>query len=435
MIGECQFLEFRAWNHAIYLPAINSNYASALGAGLPMDRHLSGGIVPSDFAFWSGRSKAWSYPYILHSIGQYKVGSNPNNAITSRAPREGVLFGDSAGYQIGIGSLKGLAGLQPGMSGHDAADAWKQNAFVRQWIVDWLETYTNFAMTIDMPLWATLPQGAKSPFHRCSEEQLRSMTVENLKFIDRHRQGRTKWLNVIQGLDSEGMMNWWSAVNWFDCSGYSFSAKGVEKNGLTVLLETLLKMRDRNAFSAKRSWVHLLGCSTVPWAIVCTAIQRGLQHSVGIDAKVSFDSSSPLIQGSRYEKCVNVPALGGETSTWSFEEVEAPKSPLLVGSEEPLPFSSPIADRLNLGDLNVREGKYQHKQYDRYSHLILMNHNIWTYLATFEFANNMAFSKSRNLIPGKYWRCLEIVEELFRVENWHQLLLDEKELLDSFNGS
>jgi len=422
-------------NCAVYLPAINSNYASTLTSGLPIGRQFPSGISPVDLAFWGLDSKLWHYPYLLHSVGQYKVGSDPVNAITSRRSNDGILFGDSAGYQIGIGSLKGLTGLESGMSGDDAFHAWRQSGHVREWIVSWLETYTNYAMTIDMPLWATLPHGARSPFHKCSEEQLRALTVENLQFIERHRQGRTKWLNVIQGLDTEGMINWWSAVNWFDCSGYSFSAKGVEKNGLTALLEPLLKMRDRNAFSAKRSWVHLLGCSTVPWAVVCTAIQRGLQISVGEGARVSFDSSSPLIQGSRYENYVEIPSLGSHICNWKIPENEAPKGPALVGSKEPLPFSSPLADRLTIGDLNVREGKYLHKQFDRFSYLFLMNHNIWVYLRSFDLANEMAFSAQRSQIPGKYRRCIEIVEEAFKTESWHQLLLSEKTLLDSFNGS
>jgi len=421
-------------NQALYLPAINTNYASALVSGLPEERSFPKGLVPADLAFWDGRSSLWRYPYFLHSIGQYKVGSDPVNSVTCRGSSEGVMFGDSAGYQIGIGSLKGLIGLQSKMQGIDACSAWRRNTSVRHWIVDWLETYTNFAMTIDMPLWATLPQGAGSPFHKCTEEQLRTLTVENLQFIDRHRQGHTRWLNVIQGLSTQSMINWWSTVNWFDCSGYAFSAKGVEKGGLGVLLEPLLTMRDRNAFSSNRSWLHLLGCSTIPWAVVCTAIQRGLQLSVGINAKVSFDSSSPLIQGSRYEKYVDIPSLKSQLDTWRFIELAAPKGPILVGSEEPVPFSSPLADKLVMGDLNVREGKYQHIQFDRYSHLFLMNHNIWAYLQAFELANSLAFSEGRSEIPEKYQRTLQVVEEAFKSECWHQLLSDEAELLASFTG-
>ena len=221
--------------------------------------------------------------------------------LLGEGPHEGVLFGDSGGFQIGNGKLKGLDGLVSGMTGGAACSAWRHSSYVREWIVDWLETYTNYAMTIDMPLWATSARKSDSPFHRCTHEQLTQLTVENLEYIDSRRQGRTKWLNVIQGLDPAGMIKWWNAVKWFDCAGYAFSVESAKTTGLRGILEPLLVLRDEGAFEKGRDWLHMLGSSSVRWAVMYSAIQRGIRSSVNSNLRVSFDSSSPFQQAARYD--------------------------------------------------------------------------------------------------------------------------------------
>jgi hypothetical protein len=152
--------------HAIYLPAVNTLYAQAVTLKRPVIRPFPRSFELSDLEFWkAGASeRLWHYPYFLHSAGQYKVGELPDNAVTRRAWTDGEMYGDSGGFQIGTGKLDGLVGLQPAMDPDDACAAWRENVDARLWIVNWLETYANYAMTIDMPLWATTKHGSNSPF-------------------------------------------------------------------------------------------------------------------------------------------------------------------------------------------------------------------------------------------------------------------------------
>lgn len=421
-------------NYAAYLPAVNLNYVQTLVSEVPDGRPFPSDFSLGDFAFWEESSNLWHYPYFLHSIGQHRVGADPEDAVTRRGSNEGILFGDSAGYQIGKGSLKGLVGLKARMTGGAACDAWRNNDSVREWIVNWLETYTNYAMTIDMPLWATLPHGGDSPFHNCSPAQLTQLTVENLRFIDRNRLGQTKWLNVIQGLDIPGMHKWWKAVKWFNCSGYAFSAEGAKSNGLRAMLEPLLMMRDDKAFDDGRDWIHVLGCSTAPWAAVCTAIQRAIQSDVNPKLRVSFDSASPFQEACIREGYSSIPPLDSNRKTWSIQNSTAPQRPKYIGSDAPLPFNSPIADSLTLGDLNVRAGNFEKNRFDRFSHLFLMNHNVWVYLQTFKTANDLVFASDRARVPNDISECAAFIEEVFLVENWQERLSKNQKLLDGFKG-
>jgi len=419
--------------YAVYLPAVNLNYARTVTT-IPDGRVLPKALTLDDFAFWKVGSALWHHPQFLHSIGQYSVGTDPNNAVTWRGPFEGALFGDSGGFQIGNGKLKGLNGLVSGLTGQAACAAWRQSFYVRKWIVDWLETYTNYAMTIDMPLWATSSRKSNSPFHNCTQKQLTQLTVENLQYIDNRRQGRTKWLNVIQGLDAQGMIKWWNAVKWFDCAGYAFSVESAKKTGLRGVLEPLLAMRDEGAFQKGRDWLHMLGSSRVSWAVMYTAIQRAIRSTANSKLRVSFDSASPFQQGSRYELHTISPSFGPNLNDWRFSNAPAPQSHLHVGSSASLPFSSPVADMLTLGDLNVNADKFAPNHLDQLSHLYLMNHNTWVYLSAFQEANDLAFGNDRSQVPSKFAQCADAIEEAFKMDNWRKFLQAEQGLLDSFKG-
>ena len=425
-------------DYAVYTPAVNSLYVDTIASTLPNDRQFPDDLTLDDFAFWLESSKLWYHEHFLHSIGQYKVGKQFNNAVTQRGSTDGVLIGDSGGYQIGKGKLVGLddlVGLVTGMSGEDACAAWRSAYDARKWILTWLETYTNYAMTLDMPLWATGNLGKSSPFHKCTHEQLTEMTVENLQFIDSHRQGRTKWLNVIQGLDAEGMIKWWKAVQWFDGAGYACTSVIGKTHGLRAVLEPLLTMRDDDAFKKGRDWVHFLGVSTTPWAVMYTAIQQAIRSNINPALRISYDSASPIRLASVNEQYNTMPAFSIDESGWGIGKVQTPHSRTLVGSQEPAPFNSPLGDRLTLGDLNFREGnKYTRRQFDTLSLLYLINHNMWVYLTAFQSANDLAFSGDRSQIPPKYKACIDVIGEAFKVDDWQSLLSKEQVLLDSFTG-
>jgi hypothetical protein len=111
-----------------------------------------------------------------------------------------------------------------------------------------------------------------------------------------------------------------------------------------------------------------------------------------------------------------------------------PKRASYIGSDDPVPFSSPLADELTLGDFNVREGNFEKNRFDAFSDLFLMNHNIWVYLQTFKTANDLVFASDRARVPSDFKECADVIEEAFRAENWHDLLLKNQKLLDGFKG-
>jgi hypothetical protein len=421
-------------NHAIYLPAVNQGYATSVALPLPQGRRFPSGLTPKDLMFWEPNG-LWHYPYLLHSIGQYSVGKAPHAAMDKASRTDSILVGDSGGYQIGSGTLNGLNYVkQKKMKAADAVNAWRDETVARDWIMNWLSAECDYAMTIDMPLWAKDKKGENSPFHLCSTEQLIAMTDQNLRLIDAMCPPHVKWLNVIQGSSSfEDAFEWWEAVKWFRKGGWALAGSAGVAGGLFNMLVIVLMMRDENAFDAGQDWLHVLGVSTPFWAAALTAIQEGLRQT-NSQVSVSFDSSSPFQTGGRYEEVALTPAFGIAKSTWTIKTQPAPQHPLSANANctDAFPHQqSPLGRILMVNELCVQEGMWQARQYDSLSNALLINHNIWVYLNAFKQANDLVAQRDVRRIPAEYLQCFDLIKHLFAIKgDWFSELEQQKGLLD-----
>lgn len=407
-------------NNALYLPAVNTGYINSATRAVHKERRFPKGLTPQDLIFWE-TNNLWHYPWLLHSIGQYQVGQRPNPVLDKLNRKVSTLIGDSGGYQIGKGTLKGLKFVKKGpMSAKEALDAWRQERVARNWIEGWLSGQCDYGMTIDMPLWAMTNSGANSPFHNCSAKQLIDMTVQNLRLINEFSPPESKWLNVVQGGDNYlDTIKWFEAVKWFERGGWALAGSAGVAGGLVNFLMTVLIMRDKGAFKPGQDWLHVLGVSTPFWAVVLTAVQRQLREYNSV-LTVSFDSSSPFLMGGRFEQVCMSPVLTNDKTTWSLRAERAPQRPSLASPEcvESFPYKeSPLGKRLMLNELNVKEGMWEPRQYDAMSNALLTNHNIWVHLDAFARANELVASGCTQRIPAEYQQCLVLIEELFKYED------------------
>ena len=417
--------------YAIYLPAVNTTYPKIIDDSLPPSRPVPNGFSLDDLAFWSGTSQYWNHKFLLHSIGGYDVGADPRGPLFRRLPTDFLMVGDCGGFQIGKGTLKGLKDLKAGMSEQDAVAAWGRNYDAKMWIINWLEQYSDYAMTIDMPLWAMTRDGVDSPFHNCSEKRLLTMTLDNLKLIDSERQGRTKWLNVIQGTTPKNILSWWNAVNWFRDGGWSLAGAAGWRGGIHNVLTTVLTMRDEGAFEAGMDWLHVLGVSQPMWDIFLTAIQIQLRRD-NPNIQVSCDSASPFESGGARDQYTLPPALGSKTADWKigYRTLTAVKSQADKHQATPSPLDSPLGRALMMRDLVVDDRAMSGRRIDKFTNAFLMNHNAWVYLDAGRRANDAAFNQSNPPIPQAYAAVLDIIATAFNTGNWRSVLDANKMLLE-----
>jgi hypothetical protein len=421
---------------AVYLPAMQYHYASAVNTNKMLKgRDFPKGIKLTDLDFLNPKSRLWHYGYALYSAGQFTDARPKACAVHNRDRTKTTLLGDSGGFQIGRGTMRGTEHFKRAKNGAEVCALWQQSGDIRKWIVQWLEANSDYAMTIDMPLWARDASNSKTPFHACSVQELIDMSLGNLEYIKKHARGKTKWLNVLQGTTEKDSKQWWDAVKGYRMGGWALAGNVGWRGGLENVLYYVLTMRDDNAFDKGQDWMHVLGVSQPTWAVLLTALQRGIrQHCDNENFRVSYDSASPFQAAGVRQQVVRYPKFTKDTSSWVMSAHEAPVNPLYAdtGSDYRFPHSSPIGDLLTLNHLNIRGGEFQRGAYDAVSNHLLTNHNVWVYVRSFLEANELAFmhaSEADKAVPQKLIDMCAFIDSILGEERWAAKLKKESKLL------
>jgi hypothetical protein len=430
---------------AVYLPAIQEWYSKNVHSDSNRDksRPFPDGIKLTDLDYLNPKSKLWHYKYGLYSAGQFKkhVPIECSVALRDRSvDKNGVsktiILGDSGGYQIGIGTFSGTEHLSKLKDPLALCEAWRGCGDVRDRVVDWLCATSDYAMTIDMPLWVLVSKESTSPFKICSREQLTQLTVENLEHIKQNKHGKTKWLNVLQGTTQDDIQYWWSRVKKYKFDGWALAGNVGWRGGLDFVMYNILLMRDEGAFEDGQDWMHVLGVSQPTWAVMLTAIQYSLREKCNPKLRISYDSASPFQTVGRIRKLMRYPKFTKDFRTWVMTAQPNPFSSTYAdgGKSFHFPFSSPIGDRLLLEHLNVRSGEFQSRPNDSITDLLLMNHTLYVYVRAFLEANELVFmrpSEASQYVPQEMLDAIEIIHELILSDSWMNKYQKHKNFLNA----
>ena len=422
-------LSARIRNYALYLPAVPANYMEYTIE--KRDVTAPQKLRAVDLNFLNPRSKLWTYKWCLASAGELAY-SKKSNSITQRDPKSSWILGDSGGYQVGTGALRDTKGWSDFARKPDQiVQRWRKSRITHD-ILRWLDAHCDYAMTLDMPLWVKSTARKKSPFHYCSVEQLTDMTVENLRYIDKHRGafGKCKFLNVLQGNDENEEEYWYQRVREFEFEGWAFGTKFKFESGIDRILKRILLLRDDGLLGGRRQLLHILGISQLTWAVALTAIQRGIQASTGSPFTVSFDSSTPFLWAGKFQTYPRPPQLTKDIRTWRFTSVPFPvgHAAATTDAKRRFPAGSPLSLLLTLGDMNPDKSAFSAQTFGRFSTPALGNHNAYVFIQSFIEANERAFE---HVAPQAIADMIGIIGKLFECEKWESLLKKEAPRLEA----
>jgi len=276
-------------------------------------------------------------------------------------------------------------------------------------ILRWLEHTADWSMTFDVPSVACIP-----PLNQrtglTSFQAALDITILNLDYFLKNRvPGATKFMNILSGNDEASSDQWYKAVRHFSdtafvkevygdadrtLEGYAFA--GINKSFMYIALKRILDLR-RDGLLEGKGWMHFLGTGKLNWACYLTSIQRVLRKHDSPDIILSFDAASPFVNtafGQTYSHNFFAP------KKFSYFMDRAFDSQKLKGSTLPMPFGSPIMNRLTAGDICTmavgdldKNGKAKgtdSTSWDTQSYMYYMAHSVYNHLTAVQEANRLA---------------------------------------------
>jgi len=444
-------------DYSVFLPSISTFYSIFVSKQQTSgETYVPPERIPAGFEngvegcnFLNEDQAYYKYKWGLYSAGHAQLKLDKANVddamVQNRDKDKTFILGDSGGFQI----IKGVIKCD--------WDEFKTDDSLRSTILNWLEHTADYSMILDIPT-----QAADAGFRERTQirdfEQCLDYTKHNCEWFLKHRKGKTKYLNVMQGRSLYEAEAWYDGVKDYPFEGWAFG--GHTKSDINIALRILLKMRDDKLLEqGERDVLHFLGTSKLEWAVAYTALKRVLRRTVNPDIEVTFDCASPFIataKGQLYTQHVHV------QDRFGYVMDSAVDSKKLSGSKVPFPWSSPIGDRMTMGDicwyapgmLN-KIGKEGKTSWDSFSYFLQMSHNVYQHIESVQRANqltdaalaqhdinHMNFKPSKKgkgihldtWVPDRALYMSQFIDDLFQSETPMTMLDEAQSLMAAFNG-
>ena len=442
-------------DYSVFLPSISSFYSKFIAQAQKRPDFVTPERMPKGFEYGIDgfdflkpkEETYYNYKWGLYSAGHATRDTAKSDVqepmIQKRDREKTFILGDSGGFQIATGVIKCD---WPNFKTDDA---------LRSQILNWLEHTADYSMVLDIPtLAAAPPLNAKTgltDWVDCLE-----YTMHNNDYFLKHRQGKTKFLNVLQGNNEQQADLWYDAVKHYPFEGWAMA--GYNMKQLHLALRRLIVMRDEKMLDPGRDLVHYLGTSKLNWSCIFTQIQRSLREDVNENMMITYDAASPFIttaKGQAYTQHVH------RNKKFSYVMEQAVDDKRFQHSEIPFPYNSPIGERMTMGDichmgpgmLN-KLGKEGKTSWDSFSYFLLMAHNVYQHIEACQRANTLADIATTRYKPHHHeWTkgkpghnefdlwvprdviyVTEFIKKLFKSENPMQMLDEGEAMLTNFSG-
>lgn len=403
---------FEENGYAVFLPALSTFYIRQLSR---LDREpdfhgkdrlpvtFDRGHQGMDYLRKDGY---FHYKWSLYSAGHAQLDltkAQKDEALIHNRGSHTTLIGDSGGFQVtkGVSHFKNIDWDDFGGKGGDK---------IRHEILTWLEGTADWSMTLDIPAVAYYFNDTIKGF-----QDTLDLSVINLDyFIENRTPGKTKFLNVLSGGNPENSKVWYDEVVKYNSPAYmkerglpedhameGFAFGGINTSHMRTVLSRILDLRD-DGYLERAGWIHVLGIGRLDWACYLTAIQRQIRKHVNPELTMSFDAASAFVAASKglaYNHNVFQPKRWGYNMSKAIDERE------MKGSKLPMPFQSPIMDRLTVGDIcrlgpgePNKTGKLGKTSWDNMSYLLIMAHSVFNHIQSVLEANRLTdYEMARDL--------------------------------------
>jgi hypothetical protein len=239
----------------IYFPSLS---AGSMVSAFKKDMKFDNGD-PVKF-FDSRYPDKWRHPYFLITAGHHYKKMDFRD--TMGLEKDVLVFGDSGGYQIATGALP-------------------YSNELREKIFHWLEANSDVAANLDIP-----PKTKyRNKFAECAD-----ISYDNFAYFEKHQSGKTKFLNMLQGSNTDEYTWWYNKFKHFDFQGWAI---GGPQKLVDFMFAVALMLKERTFENPRLEFLHLLGISKISDFFILATLQKLMNKYYGNRIYVTTDSSSP----------------------------------------------------------------------------------------------------------------------------------------------
>jgi len=445
-------------NWALFLPAVSSFFITGLGKQRAGENYFPEERIPAGFNgdveslnFLNSKKGLFTYKWGLYSAGHADLDTTKDIPAESiiRDREEGTfMLGDSGGFQI-------MKGQWPAdWKDPNCPKAMKQ----RKLVLKWMDEYMDYGMCLDVPT-QTLRNKHLLDKHGIStiEEAVYATHINNEYFIN-NRDGRCKFLNVLQGLNHTQSDEWYEEMKKYcdpniypdtHFNGWAFG--GQNKIDIHLTLKRLVGIiHDGLLEPGKHDLVHCLGTSILEYAVLFSDIQRAVRKYHNPNFQITFDCASPFFGAAKGLAYFNNSIEHNKKWTYSMEKTAENKDyandtrkfsdAVIQDKIHELFTDSPVTEAMVLKDLCYRghgflgqHGKETKTSWDTLSYTLLQAHNVYQHMFAVQEANRRY---EQGVVPAMLMnetfervRFGEVVDEIFSLKDRTKSL----EMIDKYS--
>ena len=403
---------------ALFLPAVSSFYISGLGKQREGEPYFDQARIPQGFNndveklnFLNSKEGLYYYKWGLYSAGHANLDTtvdDHNESIIRKREQGTFMLGDSGGFQI----LK--CQWPADWKDPNCPRAMKK----RKAVLNWMDTYMDYGMCLDIPSQSLTTYHIQDPKTKTSahgistiEEAITATHINNEYFIN-NRNGKCKFLNVLQGRNHGQSKDWYQEMKKYcdpnvypdnHFNGWAFG--GQNKIDVHLMLTRMVDIiHDGLLQEGKHDLIHCLGTSILEYAVLFTDIQRAIRKYHNPNLQITFDCASPFFSAAKGLAYFNTSIEHDKKWSYSMEKTAEKKSyandtrkfrdAVLAEGIHKMFTDSPVTDRMILKDLCYRgqgfigqHGKETKTSWDTLSYTLLQSHNVYQHIHAVQEAN------------------------------------------------
>ena len=403
---------------ALFLPAVSSFYIAGLGKQRKGEDYFDKARIPAGFNgdveklnFLNSKEGLYYYKWGLYSAGHANLDTtvdDHNESIIREREQGTFMLGDSGGFQI----LK--AQWPADWKDPNCPRAMKK----RKQVLTWMDTYMDYGMCLDIPSQSLTTFHIQDPKTKTSahgistiEEAITATHINNEYFI-KNRNGKCKFLNVLQGRNHTQSEDWYNEMKKYcdpnvypdnHFNGWAFG--GQNKIDVHLMLTRMIDIiYDGLLQEGKHDLIHCLGTSILEYAVLFTDIQRAIRKYHNPKLQITFDCASPFFSAAKGLAYFNTSIEHNKKWSYSMEKTAEKKSyandtrkfstAVLAEGIHKLFTDSPVTNKLILKDLCYRgvgfigqHGKETKTSWDTLSYTLIQSHNVWMHMNAVQEAN------------------------------------------------